>query len=226
MVRTSGLLCAVLAACSFTPSGDGDPPIDAPTDDGAVDDATATDAAIVDAAVIDAPDIDAAPPIDAPPPIDARPIDAAPPIDAPPMCPASYTSGYRLISTATTWRGAETDCEDDSTGLTHLVVINNQAELDGINAAIGVDIWVGVVRDPVAVDLPINWRWRWVTGGAAMFLPWETGQPDNQSNNQYVVSLINSSGLLRDVDIGTTTNRAALCECDRMPPVDADYMNP
>lgn len=219
MVRTSGLLCAVLAACSFTPSGDGDPPIDAPASDGAVDDATETDAAIIDAAVIDA-----APPIDAPPPIDARPIDAAPPIDAPPMCPVGYVGGYRYLAASQPWRTAETDCEDDSTGLTHLVVINNQAELDGINAAIVTDVWVGVVRNP-APDAS-GWRWRWVTGGAAMFLPWESDQPDNASGNQLVVSLINSTGLLRDVDIGTATNRPALCECDRMPPVDADYQNP
>ena len=225
-MRTSALLCAVLAACSFTPSGGvdaGDEPDDAAADDATITDATVTDAAEPDARELDARLIDAAE-IDAAPPIDARLIDAAPPIDAPPMCPVGYTSGYRYIADDLTWLDAEADCENDSAGLTHLVVINDQAELNGINAAISTDIWVGVVRDPVAVSIPANWRWRWVTGGPALFLPWESDQPDNASGNQYVVMLVNDSGQVRDV--GITFTRPALCECDRMPPVDADYMNP
>lgn len=217
MVRTRAFLCATLAACSFTPSGGDELRIDAATDDAAALDAATDDAApLVDAAEIDARVVDA------PPPVDAREIDAAPPIDAPPMCPVGYVAGYRYIATTQSWRSAEDDCEDDSNGLTHLVVINDQAELDGINAAIATDIWVGVVRNPTSGGG--GWRWRWVTGGDATFLPWEGGQPDNASGEQLVVTLVNDSGRLRDIDI--SISRAALCECDRMPPVEADYLDP
>ena len=159
---------------------------------------------------------------DAAPTTDARSTDG-PALDAaPPPCPAGYVGGYRVVSTLQSWRAAEADCEDDTTGLSHLVVIDNAGELAAVNAALAAlaagDVWVGVMR-----DAPMPWVWRAVTGGNASYLPWETGQPDDQSGDQQVVSLMRASGLLRDVSTGSSTNRAALCECDRRPPVDADY---
>ncbi|MBL8624028.1 MAG: C-type lectin domain-containing protein [Myxococcales bacterium] len=199
MLRSTLATLALTSACAFTPAGDGAAPTDAPADDAAL---------ATDARPIDAPAIDAA--------IDARPI------DAPPPCPGDYVGGYRLITTAQSWRAAEADCEDDTAGLSHLVVIDNVGELATVNAALAAlaagDVWVGVMR-----DAPTPWVWRVVTGGNASYLPWETGQPDNQSNDQQVVTLIRASGLLRDVSTGSSTDRAALCECDRRPPVDADY---
>ncbi len=198
-MRVATILLVSLAGCTFTPAGSS---LDPGDDDGAVPDAPVAADAATDAAT------DAA--------IDARPI------DAPPPCPGSYVAGYRLITTAQSWRTAEADCEDDTTGLSHLVVIDDATELAAVNAALATaaagDVWVGVMR-----DAPEPWVWRVVTGGNASFLPWEAGQPDNQSRDQQVVSLIRSSGLLRDVSTGSSVNRAALCECDRRPPVDADY---
>lgn len=176
------------------------------------DELLATDARTLDGFTIDA-SIDAVA-------VDA-PIDAFM-LDAPMGCPLGYTSGYRYIAAVQSWRAAEADCENDSSGRTHLIVINDQAELAAINAAISTDLWVGVVRNP-APDRS-SWQWRAVTGGPATFLPWEAGQPDNASGNQLVVSLIDASGLLRDVDISST--RAALCECDGLPPIDANYVDP
>lgn len=199
MLRPTLAAMALTSACAFTPAGDGAVPTDAAADDAAL---------AIDARPIDAPAIDA--------PIDARPI------DAPPPCPVDYVGGYRLITTAQSWRAAEADCEDDTAGLSHLVVIDNAGELATVNAALAAltagDVWVGVMR-----DAPMPWVWRVVTGGNASYLPWEPGQPDNQSNDQQVVTLIRASGLLRDVSTGSSTDRAALCECDRRPPVDADY---
>lgn len=199
MLRPTLAAMALTSACAFTPAGDGAAPTDAAADDAAL---------ATDARPIDAPAIDAA--------IDARPI------DAPPPCPVDYVGGYRLITTAQSWRAAEADCEDDTAGLSHLVVIDNAGELATVNAALAAlaagDVWVGVMR-----DAPMPWVWRVVTGGNASYLPWETGQPDNQSGDQQVVTLIRASGLLRDVSTGSSTDRAALCECDRRPPVDADY---
>jgi len=107
-----------------------------------------------------------------------------------------------------------------------LIVINDQAELAAVNAAVATDIWVGVVRDPVVPDGPSSWQWRWVTGGPALFLPWEASQPDNASGAQFAVSLINATGQLRDIDVSSTSARAALCECDGLPPINADYLDP
>ncbi len=142
--------------------------------------------------------------------------------DAPTQCPIDYVNGYRHIATMQTWRAAEADCEDDSAGLTHLLVIDDPSELAAINTAIAADVWIGVVRNP-APDRS-TWRWRAVTGGLATFIPWEVDQPDNASSNQLVVALIDASGAARDVDI--SSSRAALCECDGLPPIDADYLDP
>lgn len=194
-----GILVAPLVACGFTPSGD----VDGSTDDAAALDGPATDAG----------------PLDAPP--DARAIDARA-IDAPPPCPVTYPGGYRVITASQSWRAAEADCEDDTAGLSHLAVIDDAVELAAINTALTAagapDVWVGVMR-----DAPQPWVWRVVTGGSASYLPWETGQPDNQSGDQQVVSLMRASGLIRDVSTGSSTDRAALCECDRRPPTNADY---
>ena len=92
------------------------------------------------------------------------------------------------------------------------------AIIAALTAAGAPDVWGGVMR-----DAPQPWVWRVVTGGSASYLPWETGQPDNQSGDQQVVSLMRASGLIRDVSTGSSTDRAALCECDRRPPTNADY---
>ncbi len=185
-----------------------------------VDGLCRSDALAIDAQESDARPTDARPSTDALQPTDALTTDALT------TCPAGYTSGYRYISAAQTWRAAEGDCEDDSTGVTHLIVINDQAELAAVNAAVATDIWVGVVRDPVVPDGPSSWQWRWVTGGPALFLPWEASQPDNASGAQFAVSLINATGQLRDIDVSSTSARAALCECDGLPPINADYLDP
>ena len=109
MLRPTLAALALTSACAFTPAGDGA---------AATDDAAPT----TDARSTDGPALDAA--------IDARPI------DAPPPCPGDYVGGYRLIPTAQSWRAAEADCEDDTTGLSHLVVIDNAGELAAVNAAL------------------------------------------------------------------------------------------
>ncbi|MBK9033226.1 MAG: C-type lectin domain-containing protein [Myxococcales bacterium] len=207
MLRLTGLLTLV-AACSFTAAGGPDAGDGTSGDDAAPEDGTvAVDAAAVDAVAVDAVAVDAVA------------------IDAPPPCPATYINGYRYVGTQQTWRVAEADCEDDSDGLTHLVVLDNDAERIAINTLItslaGTDIWVGIMRDP-----PMPWVWRQVTGGPASYLPWEGDQPDNQSGDQQVVTLMRATGLLRDVSPGTSTARPALCECDRRPPTNADYADP
>lgn len=142
--------------------------------------------------------------------------------DTPPAarCPDFYVSGYRITTTLTTWLDAEHACEADSQGLTHLVVFDD----DGERAAIALviqpvgDAWVGIVRDPGG-NAP--WPWRYVTGGAATFAPWESSEPNNMSGDQYVAVLRQSSSLM--YDYGALNLEYAVCECDKKPAVNADY---
>lgn len=202
-------LLACVAACSFVPTGlaedpsaDGGPtPIDGgpPGDDGALPDT---------------------PPIA----VDARVIDAPPPIDAAPGC-VNYVAGYRYIATHQTWREAELDCEDDSTGRSHLAVIDNSIEMIVLqNALVGTEdaMWIGVLRDRSSTTNPQSWQWRHVTGGNAGYLPWATGEPDNATTDGFVVRLGKSAGRYYDRSVEDAT-LPALCECDNQPAVDANY---
>lgn len=139
---------------------------------------------------------------------------------ATPSCPQTYTGGYRPITTAGTWLDAEHACEADAPGLTHLVVLDDDAERAAITTAIQSvgDAWVGIVREPGGNS---PWPWRYVTGGAATYAPWESSEPNNMSADQYVAVLRLTSGFL--YDYGPTNLVFAMCECDLKPPVNADY---
>ena len=57
------------------------------------------------------------------------------------------------------------------------------------------DAWVGIVRDPGGTA---PWPWRYVTGGAASYQPWQGAEPNNMSADQYVAVLRMTSGFLCD----------------------------
>lgn len=133
----------------------------------------------------------------------------------------TYTNGYRLETTARTWLEAEHTCEADLIGGTHLVVLDDDAERAAVAAlaqALPGDTWVGIVRDPGGTA---PWPWRYVTGGAATYAPFEGSEPNNMSGDQYTVVLRKSSRFLYDYGVGNLVY--AVCECDGRPPVDADY---
>lgn len=135
-----------------------------------------------------------------------------------PPCPELYPGGYRYDATPRTWLDAERACEADTVGRSHLVVMNDDAERAMVVAAIPVDVWVGIVRDPGGTA---PWPWRYVTGGAATFAPWESSEPNNLSGDQYVAGLRKASGMI--YDYGAANLVGSLCECDGMPPVNADF---
>ncbi len=106
-------------------------------------------------------------------------------------------------------------------GHTHLVVIETEAErviVAELAQTLPGDAWVGVVRDPGG-DAP--WPWRYVTGGAATFAPFEAAEPNNVSGDQFTVVLRKSSRFLYDYGVGEQVY--AICECDHRPPINADY---
>jgi hypothetical protein len=153
---------------------------------------------------------------------DASDSDAAdtPPDSSMRTCPQTYAGGYRPITTTSTWLDAEHACEADAPGLTHLVVLDDDAERAAMTTAIQSigDAWVGIVRDPGG---SAPWPWRYVTGGAAAYQPWEGTEPNNMSADQYVAVLRQTSGFL--YDYGPTNLVFAVCECDMKPSVNADY---
>jgi hypothetical protein len=175
-------------------------------------DSSSVDAAVADADVVDADEADAAP-TDA-----ALPVDAAPP----PMpdatgCPADYVrydgsrSMYRLVLVADDWLAAELDCEDDGAG-SHLVVLDNAAELAVIDPLTSPKIWVGTT------DRVHEGTFFSVTTGVAPFTPWQSGEPNNSSNEDCVELDGNQFN-----DEGCGDTRAYLCECDGLPAMPVAY---
>jgi hypothetical protein len=166
--------------------------------------------------------------------IDAEVVaDADPPVDAfvPARdCPSGYdvviagqTSRYRVITTGRrSWEHGD-DCIDDELGHTHLVAIDDQAELDGIEALVDATgnlasnkAWIGGVQlrgQATPAD-----GWLAVTGGPllAIFNPGEPndngGTEDNQEN--FVGLERGRQGL---VDFPNNDNLGAICECDGKP---------
>jgi hypothetical protein len=142
-------------------------------------------------------------------------------VDAPVTCPTSYTATYRLEMNLHTWLDAEKACEADAPGITHLVVIENDSERiavsDLVQNLLG-DAWVGIVRDPGGVA---PWPWRYVTGGPAVYAPFEGSEPNNMSGDQYTLVMRKSSRLLYDYGIANLLY--AVCECDGHAPVNADF---
>jgi hypothetical protein len=141
-------------------------------------------------------------------------------IDASATCPSTYVGQYRLELTARTWLDAEATCERDAPGLAHLVVIDDDAERSAVSDLVQMlpgDAWVGIVRDPGGPP----WEWRYVTGGAATYAPFEGSEPNNMSGDQLTVVMRRSSRYLYDYGVGQLVS--AVCECDGRPTVNADF---
>lgn len=139
-----------------------------------------------------------------------------------PACPTTYSNGYRLEMTARSWLAAEAACEADLPGHTHLVVVDDEPErvtVAELAQALPGDAWVGIVRDPGSA---LPWPpWRFVTGGAAAFAPFEGSEPNNMSGDQYTAVIRKSSRFLYDYGVGELV--FAVCECDHRPPINADF---
>ena len=213
-----------LAACAFdgtgVAGGDGGGPIDAAV---TVDGRTVTPDAGGDGSVIDAAPVDAAPidamPIDAMP-IDAMPIDAMP-IDAmTPPCPTGYApSGaagnphfYRFVDSNTSAANALADCGDDRAGRTYVAVIDDDAENALIDTLAGNRaVWLGLS------DEAVEGTWITVLGTTQTYFQWDSNQPDNFGigGEQCVEQKTNAKWN----DLGCTSNRRYVCECDPALPV-------
>ncbi len=190
------LLLAASTGCSFDPAG-----VSAETDaSGKLP--TDADSMQVDAALAE---------IDATPPLlpDAAVADAMPPAPDARVCPNSYTidpvtgHAYRLRRMRRSWPDAQAACESTGTGI-HLVVIDDAAELQAIDALVDVPAaWIGV-NDLATEDAFVT-----VTGAPATFLPWDMGEP-NDSMDEDCVEILGA--VFNDRDCADT--RPFVCECE------------
>lgn len=186
--------------------------------------------------------------VDVPPPM----VDAG--IDAPPFsidsCPAGYTvsiasttgtSRYRLVTVQGSYWQHAANCNDDLTGVTHLVVPNNAQEIVELSQYIdplsntGASFYVAAVQDPTAALPDAGWLL-----GNDVAVPaevWLTGQPDDadgaENHAENVAYFDKSPSVRRMRDSYGGMKAGSVCECDGVPLgamhqqfVDADPNNP
>jgi hypothetical protein len=175
----------------------------------------------------DGPDIDGGVDDDGSlPPLDGLEVDATGDPDAafdamplPPdghACPSNYlavdgqSSLYRVVAAADDWLSAELDCEKDGAatgGGTHLVVLDDAAELAALDPHLAANVWIGMV------DRVDEGTFVLVTGPGAVFLPFRSGEPNDGGPLGFTEDCIELAGNVLNDD-GCTTNRQYVCECD------------
>jgi len=144
----------------------------------------------------------------------ASAVDAAAPDTAPADCPLNYArlgdagTVYRLGYGTATWDAGEADCDDDGVG-THLVVLDDQDEMELIASLIGDgDAWIGVT------DRVTPRRWLTVLGDEAPLLPWRQGAPD--ASGTACVTVLADGKQIDDTSCASV--RRYVCECDGVEP--------
>lgn len=139
-------------------------------------------------------------------------------------CPASYTiafgttSRYRMTSEQKTFDLSQLDCRNDgssanSTGFTHLVVLDNQEELDELTN-INTDVrWIGLRRVIAGQNFSP------VTTQSTMFPP-QSGEPWAKDEPATVDKCAALDALEPEHLIGEDCMTAfvAVCECDAFQP--------
>jgi hypothetical protein len=147
------------------------------------------------------------------------------------QCPATYalvlpnqTSRYRVIrGDGTAWDHSD-DCNDDLPGATHLVAIDNQAELDQVEAALTAigDLednraWIGAVQLRGQAEPGIGWLS--ITGGPLDLALWDQGEPNDVGGDEDDQENFGSVERNRDglYDFTTDDTTGGMCECDGKP---------
>jgi hypothetical protein len=134
------------------------------------------------------------------PPADAPGV----PEDSPPVVCSSFTENggrYYKKLPAAGWTNQRSAC-GMMPGNVFLSIPDDDAELAALIAIAGGELWIGI-SDAAAEGVYVT-----VQGGAATFLPWASGEPDNQGNQDCVRT--------KGAGIETATCGApavAVCEC-------------
>ncbi|MBI1839570.1 MAG: hypothetical protein HYR88_01810 [Verrucomicrobia bacterium] len=90
---------------------------------------------------------------------------------------------YEVVRLGLDWISAKADAEARGG---HLAVITSAAEWKKVQDTVGVallerDLWLG------ATDAAVEGQWRWVTGEAFTYSNWQSGQPDNLGNEDFLI---------------------------------------
>jgi hypothetical protein len=127
-------------------------------------------------------------------------------------CPVGYATltgipnrAYRRIGTASTWQNQVTACQADGANV-YLAVPGDATELQAILTLASTDAWIGVD------DLATENSFVTVLGGAATFLPWAAGQPDDSGGGSDCVMALSASATYDDKRCITAA--IAVCECE------------
>ncbi|XP_078352243.1 low affinity immunoglobulin epsilon Fc receptor-like [Oculina patagonica] len=83
---------------------------------------------------------------------------------------------YKFFSTKLEWFAAKSACEALGS---ELVIINSQAEQQGIRAIIKQKIWIGLSRDPKDRN-----SFLWVDGSRPGYTNWGAGEPNNHNGGE------------------------------------------
>jgi hypothetical protein len=135
-------------------------------------------------------------------------------VDAPTTCPADFTTMtggqaghvYRLVDQVQNWQAQTSFCAGTSTQA-YLAIPDDLAELQAIAVRSGVpQSWVGIT------DQAVEGTFLTVKGVPAVFLPWDTGQPDDAGPGEDCVIIQTQTSKLRDERCSTKFK--AVCECD------------
>ena len=147
-------------------------------------------------------------------------------------CPVEYAitlagqtgSRYRMITNGRkAWEHSD-DCNDDRPGSTHLVAIDDPAELDQVETAVtntgnlnNNKAWVGGVqlRDQITAGV----GWLLITGGPLLTSEWDKGEPNDggsvEDNGENFVGV--ERGRAGLVDFPSNGDQGGMCECDGKP---------
>jgi hypothetical protein len=145
-------------------------------------------------------------------------VDVASPdagVDAPPdagidakVCPAAYAplAGaphvYRAITNAHNWDQQKSNCAGDGG---YLAIPDDLGELTAILTLNGAnEIWVGLT------DSVTEGTFLTVLGAPAVFLPWDTGEPNNTNNSDCA----RAKPDLKLADDRCSVAYRAVCECE------------
>jgi hypothetical protein len=124
-------------------------------------------------------------------------------------CPNSYgtisgggTHLYRQV-VAAQWASQRVRCEAEGA---YLAVPDDMAEIQGIVGLGAAPLtWIGIH------DQTTEGMFETVRGGAASFLPWLTGEPNNQGEQDCVSAIMSSGQIQTD---RCTESFVAVCECE------------